>query len=229
MTPREVLAFIREREVKAVDLRLMDFPGLWKHFTIPAEMLTEESFEDGIGFDASGFRGWMKINESDMIVVPQPDTLFLDPFRGQVTLAILCKVQDPLTREDYSKDPRNVAEKAVNHLKHTGVADAAQFGPSLEFFVFDDVRYDQTARSGYYYLDSTEAAWNTGRDEGPEPGQQGAVPPGLLPVPADRPPARRAVGHDAGDDRVRADGSRATTTRRPRPASARSTSGTPTW
>ncbi|MBL8865524.1 MAG: glutamine synthetase beta-grasp domain-containing protein, partial [Planctomycetia bacterium] len=102
MTPREVLAFLRERDVKAVDLRFMDFPGLWKHFTIPAEQLDESSFEDGIGFDGASLRGWQAINESDMIVVPQPETPFLDPFRNETTLVMICNIQDPLTKEDYS-------------------------------------------------------------------------------------------------------------------------------
>ena len=170
MTPREVLAFLRERDVKAVDLRLMDFPGLWKHFTVPAGAVTEDVFEDGIGFDGSSLRGWMPINESDMLLVPQPDTLFIDPFARDVTLAMLCNIQDPLTKEDYSKDPRNVARKAVNYMKSTGTADAAMVGPSLEFFVFDDVKFDQTTHSAFYYVDSGEGAWNTGRDERPNLG-----------------------------------------------------------
>ena len=183
MTPREVLALLREKEVKAVDLRFMDFPGLWKHVTIPAEVLDDHAFEEGIGFDGSGLRGWQKINEADMIIVPQPDTLFLDPFRQEVTLAMLCNVQDPVTRQDYTKDPRNVARKAVNHMKYKGVADAAQFGPSVEFYVFDDVRFDQTAHSAFYSVDSVEAAWNTGRAEGPNLGYK--IPPrqGYFPCP----------------------------------------------
>jgi glutamine synthetase len=182
-TPREVLALLREREVKAVDLRFMDFPGLWKHFTIPAEALDEDAFEEGIGFDGSSLRGWMPINESDMLLVPQPDTLFIDPFARDTTLAMLCNIQDPLTREDYSKDPRNVARKAVNYMKSTGAADAAVFGPSLEFFVFDDVRFDQTTHSAFYHVDSAEGAWNTGRDERPNLGYK--VPPrqGYFPCP----------------------------------------------
>lgn len=183
MTPREVLAYIREREVKAVDLRFMDFPGLWKHFTIPAESLTEESFEDGLGFDGSSLRGWQRINESDMLLVPEPETLFIDPFRSEITLAILCKIQDPLTREDYSKDPRNVARKAVNYLQNKRIADTAYFGPSLEFFVFDDVKFDQNVHSAFYYVDSVEAAWNTGRDE--RPNLAGKIPyrRGYFPCP----------------------------------------------
>jgi glutamine synthetase len=183
VTPREVLAFLREREVRAVDFRFMDFPGQWKHFTIPAAALDETAFEDGIGFDGSSLRGWMAVNESDMLLVPQPDTLFLDPFRQDVTLAMLCTIQDPLTREDYTRDPRNVARKAVNYMKQTGVADTAQFGPAVDFFVFDDVKYDQTANSAFYYLDSNEGAWNTGRDERPNLGGKIPYRQGYFPCP----------------------------------------------
>ena len=183
MTPREVLAYLREKEVKAIDLRFMDFPGLWKHVTLPAEALDETTFEEGIGFDGSGLRGWQKINEADMLIVPQPDTLFLDPFRQDVTLAMLCNVQDPNTRQDYTKDPRNVARKAVNHMKYKGIADTANFGPSIEFYVFDDVRFDQTSHSAFYAVDSAEGAWNTGRAEGPNLGYK--IPPrqGYFPCP----------------------------------------------
>ena len=183
MTPREVLAYIREKEVKAVDLRFMDFPGLWKHVTIPAEALDDQAFDDGIGFDGSSLRGWQKINESDMLLVPQPDTLFLDPFRRDVTLVMLCNIQDPSTKEDYTKDPRNVARKAVNYMKYSGIADAAQFGPSLDFFVFDDVKFDQTSHSAFYYVDAEEAAWNTGRDERPNLGYKIAPRQGYFPCP----------------------------------------------
>jgi glutamine synthetase len=183
VTPREVLALLREKEVKAVDLRFMDFPGLWKHVTIPAEALDEHAFEDGIGFDGSSLRGWQRINESDMLLVPQPDTLFLDPFRQDVTLAMVCNIQDPSTKEDYTKDPRNVARKAVNYMKYSGVADAAAFGPSLEFFVFDDVRFDQTTHYAFYHVDAQEAAWNTGRDEKPNLGYKVPYRQGYFPCP----------------------------------------------
>ena len=183
MTPREVLALLREKEVKAVDLRFMDFPGLWKHVTIPAEALDEHAFDDGIGFDGSSLRGWQRINESDMLLVPQPDTLFLDPFRTDVTLAMLCTIQDPSTREDYSKDPRNVARKAVNYMKQQGVAEVANFGPSVEFFVFDDVKFDTTTHSAFYYVDSAEGAWNTGRDERPNLGYKVPYRQGYFPCP----------------------------------------------
>jgi glutamine synthetase len=177
------LAFVREKEVRAVDLRFMDFPGQWQHFTIPAEALTEEVFQDGIGFDGSSIRGWQSINESDMLVVPAPDTAFIDPFCRDTTLTLICNIQDPLTKEDYSRDPRNVARKAVNYMKEIGVADQALFGPEVEFFVFDDVRYDQDSRSGFYFVDSVEGAWNTGRDEKPNLGHKLRYKEGYFPCP----------------------------------------------
>ncbi len=183
MTPKEVLALIREKEVRAVDLRFMDFPGLWQHFTIPAEALTEATFEEGLGFDGSSIRGWKAINESDMLVIPVPETAFLDPFCRDATLTMICNIHDPITKEEYSRDPRNVARKAVNYMKSTGIADIAFFGPELEFFVFDDVRYDQTQNSAYYYLDSIEGAWNTGRDEKPNLGYKLRYKEGYFPVP----------------------------------------------
>src|SRR5712671_2864352 len=117
VTPKEVLALIREKEVRAIDLRFMDFPGLWQHFTIPAEQLDEHVFEDGLGIDGSSIRGWQAINESDMLVVPDPATAFVDPFCRDRTLTMICNILDPLTKEDYTRDPRNVARKAVNYMK----------------------------------------------------------------------------------------------------------------
>src|SRR3954463_8195708 len=163
MTPKEVLALCREKDVRSVDLRFMDFPGLWQHFTIPVSKLEESVFEDGLGFDGSSIRGWQAINESDMLVVPQPETAFLDPFTTLPTLVMICNIQDPITREDYSRDPRNVARKAVNYLKSTKIADTCFIGPEAEFFIFDDVRFDQNAHEGYYHLDSSEGEWNRGR------------------------------------------------------------------
>ncbi|HKB36864.1 MAG TPA: type I glutamate--ammonia ligase [Gemmataceae bacterium] len=183
MTPREILALMRSEEVKAVDLRFMDFPGLWQHFTIPADALEESVFEEGLGFDGSSIRGWQAINESDMLVIPVPETAFLDPFCQHPTLTMICNIHDPLTKEEYTRDPRNVARKAVNYMKSTGIADIAYFGPELEFFVFDDVRYDQTQHSGYYFLDSVEGAWNTGREEKPNLGYKLRYKEGYFPVP----------------------------------------------
>ncbi len=187
VTPREVLALCREKNVKAVDLRFVDLPGVWQHFTIPVDKLTEDVFEDGLGFDGSSIRGWQAINESDMLVVPQPDTAALDPFTALHTLSMTCNVLDPITHEDYSRDPRNVARKAVNYLKSTGIGDAAFMGPELEFFIFDDVRFDQTPNSGFYFLDSVEGQWTRGRDEKPNLGHKLRYKEGYFPVaPADQ-------------------------------------------
>ena len=183
MTPKEVLALCREKDVKAVDLRFIDFPGLWQHFTIPVAKLDEDTFEDGLGFDGSSLRGWQSINESDMLVVPQPETAFIDPFTELTTLALVCNIQDPITREDYSRDPRNVARKAANYLKTSGVADTAYLGPEAEFFIFDDVRFEQQAHMGFYYLDSVEGQWNRGSEEKPNLGNKLRHKEGYFPVP----------------------------------------------
>ena len=183
MTPKEVLALCREKNVKAVDLRFMDFPGIWQHFTIPVDKLDEDVFEEGLGFDGSSIRGWQAINESDMLVIPQPETAALDPFTTLPTLSMICNIQDPITREDYSRDPRNVARKAVNYLKSTGIGDTAYMGPELEFFIFDDVRYDQNTQSSYFFIDSVEGQWNRGREEHPNLGNKLRYKEGYFPVP----------------------------------------------
>ena len=183
MTPKEVLALCREKDVKAIDLRFMDFPGLWQHFTIPVGKLDEDVFEDGLGFDGSSIRGWKAINESDMLVMPQPETAVIDPFTELPTLSMICNIQDPITREDYTRDPRNIARKASAYLKSTGIADIAYFGPEAEFFVFDDVRFDQKAQEGFYHLDSIEAEWNRGKDERPNLGNKLRHKEGYFPVP----------------------------------------------
>ncbi|HVU88161.1 MAG TPA: type I glutamate--ammonia ligase [Pirellulales bacterium] len=183
MKPKEVLALCREKDVKAVDLRFMDFPGIWQHFTIPVNKLDEDVFEDGLGFDGSSIRGWQAINESDMILVPQPETAVLDPFTTLPTLSMICNIQDPITREDYSRDPRNVARKSVNYLKSTGIADTAYIGPEAEFFIFDDVRFDARANESYYHLDSIEGEWNRGRVENPNLGYKLRHKEGYFPVP----------------------------------------------
>ncbi|QDS97474.1 type I glutamate--ammonia ligase [Adhaeretor mobilis] len=164
ISPQDVLALCREKDVKAIDLRFTDLPGLWQHFTIPVSKLDDDVFEDGLGFDGSSIRGWQAINESDMLLVPQSDTAKLDPFPELPTLSMICNVQDPITREDYTRDPRNIARKASNYLKSTGIADRCLIGPEAEFFIFDEVRYDQTANSGHYHLDSIEGVWNRGQD-----------------------------------------------------------------
>jgi glutamine synthetase len=183
MKPREVLAMCREKEVKAVDLRFVDFLGAWQHFTIPVGKLEEDVFDDGLGFDGSSIRGWQAINESDMLLVPVPGTAIVDPFAQIPTLSLICNIQDPITREDYSRDPRNIARKAVNYLKSTGIADTCFIGPEAEFFVFDDVRFDQNPHEGYFHLDSGEAEWNRGRAEGPNLGHKLRHKEGYFPCP----------------------------------------------
>jgi glutamine synthetase len=172
MTPKEVLALCRQEEIQAVDLRFMDFPGTHKHFTVPVKALTERSFDDGFGFDASSMRGWQAINESDMLVVPQADTAIIDPFM-KATLGITCNIQDPITREDYAKDPRNVARKAEAYILSTGIADTVNFGPEGEFFIFDDVRFDQSEHEAFYFVDSIEGEWNRGRSTNGKLGNAG--------------------------------------------------------
>ena len=183
MTPREVLALIRQREATTVDLRFMDFPGVWQHFSIPADALTEETFEDGIGFDGSSVVGWRAINEADLLVVPQPETALIDPFTAQPTLTMVCNIQDPITQQDYTRDPRNIARKAVSHMRATGVADTCLIAPELEFFVFDDVRFDQTGNEAYYHVDSIEGTWNRGRRENPNLGYKPGSGLGYFPCP----------------------------------------------
>ncbi len=183
MTPREVLALCREREIRAVDLRFMDFPGTQKHFTIPVSALTEKSFEEGFGFDGSSIRGWQAINESDMLVVPQPETAFIDPFMPN-TLVITCNIKDPVTRADYAKDPRNVARKAEAYMRSLQIADTAHFGLQIEFFVFDSVRFDQNEHECYYHVDSVEGQWNRGRSlQTPNMGYTIRYREGYFPIP----------------------------------------------
>jgi len=177
------MALCREKGIKAIDLRFMDFPGLWQHFTIPVSQLTEEVFEDGLGFDGSSIRGWQAINESDMLVIPQPETAALDPFIELPTLSMICNIQSPFTRENYSRDPRNVAKKSANYLKSTGIGDTCYIGSEGEFFIFDDIRFEQTANECFYKVDSVEGQWNRGSDEGPNLGNKLRYKEGYFPVP----------------------------------------------
>jgi len=182
-TPTDVLSFVKAQDVKVIDLRFMDFPGLWQHFSVPANELDEDVFEKGLGFDGSSIRGWQAINESDMLVKPVAETAFLDPFFVHKTLVIICNICDPITGEDYTRDPRNIARKAEAYLKGTGLGDTAFFGPEAEFFIFDDVRFDQNEHEGYYHVDSVEGRWNTGRDEQPNLGYKPRYKEGYFPVP----------------------------------------------
>jgi glutamine synthetase len=182
-TPDEVLQLISDEGAEVVDVRFCDLPGLMQHFSMPASQLTTEMFEQGVGFDGSSIRGFQEIQESDMLLIPDPDTAFIDPFRQRKTLAINCFVQDPLTGESYSRDPRYIARKAAEHLRATGIADTCYVGPEAEFFIFDDVRYHQDEHSASYSVDSVEGAWNTGRDEGPNLGHKIRYKEGYFPLP----------------------------------------------
>lgn len=183
MDAKAVMELIKSRNIQMVDLRFMDLPGLWQHFTVPAPAFSEDAFKDGVGFDGSSIRGWRSIHESDMIVIPDPQSAFIDPFFAQPTVTLICDILDPVTHEPYPRDPRNIALKATSYLLSTGIADTAFFGCEAEFFVFDDIRFDQTANSGYYFLDSNEGRWNSGRDENPNLGYKPRYKEGYFPVP----------------------------------------------
>ena len=185
MNPRQVLSMVAEKKVKIIDLRFMDFPGLWQHLSVPVHRLEESSFEDGFAFDGSSIRGWRSIHQSDMIIVPDPTTAFLDPFRKESTLCLVCDVRDPSTGQEYNRDPRAVAKRSVSYLKSTGIADEVFMGPEAEFFIFDEIRYDAGTNFGYYYIDSDEGRWNTGKEpkEGRNLGYKPRVKEGYFPVP----------------------------------------------
>ena len=183
MTAPEVLELIKKEKVEVVDLRFMDFPGLWQHFSIPAREISEDTFEGGVGFDGSSIRGWQAINESDMLVKPVPETAFIDPFFQAKTLVLICNICDPVTGEDYTRDPRNIARKAESYLKTSGEAEIAYIGPEAEFFIFDDIRFDQNEHEGYYHIDSVEGRWNAGKAENPNLGYKPRYKEGYFPVP----------------------------------------------
>jgi glutamine synthetase len=178
---------LAETGAQIVDLRFCDLPGLMQHFSIPAGELTEEIFEEGIGFDGSSIRGFQEIQESDMLLVPDPETAWLDPFTKHPTLNINCFVKDPVTGEWYSRDPRHVARKAELYLRQTGIADTSYWGPECEFYIFDAVRFDQNQHEGYYHLDAIEGVWNSGRDREldgtPNLGYKPRYKEGYFPVP----------------------------------------------
>jgi glutamine synthetase len=163
-TAGDVLKLVKEAGIDVIDVRFCDLPGLMQHFSIPAHELTADVFEDGLGFDGSSIRGFQEIQESDMLLIPDPNTAVVDPFTEHPTLDINCFVRDPLTGESYSRDPRYIVQKAAAYLASTGLADTAYFGPEAEFYIFDSVRFDQNQFSGYYFVDSVEGVWNSGRE-----------------------------------------------------------------
>src|SRR3954466_6728578 len=186
-TPNDVLKTMKDQGIEVVDVRFCDLPGLMQHFSVPAHELSEDVFEDGLGFDGSSIRGFQEIQESDMLLLPDPETAVIDPFREHKTLNINAFVKDPVTGESYSRDPRYIAKKAEDYLKGTGLADTAYFGPEAEFYIFDSVRFDQNQYSGYYFLDSVEGVWNSGRDfeldGSPNLGYKPRYKEGYFPVP----------------------------------------------
>ena len=182
-TPAEVLSLVKSEGVEFVDYRFCDLPGLMQHVSVPASQLTEDTFTDGHGFDGSSIRGFQEIQESDMILIPDANTATVDPFRSRKTLIINCYVNDPVTMESYSRDPRYVASKAEAYLNASGIGDTAYFGPEPEFFIFDDVRFGQNGNSSFHQVDSVEGIWNTARDEGPNQGYKPRTKQGYFPVP----------------------------------------------
>ena len=182
-TPADVQKMAKEAGVQMVDLRFVDLPGIWQHFTIPVRDLDDDLFADGLGFDGSSIRGYQQIQESDMLLKADPGTARIDPVMRVPTLSMICNVFDPITGEPYTRDPRYIARKAEEYLSQSGIGDTSYWGPEPEFFVFDDVRFDQSAHAGYYYIDSSEAIWNSGREERPNLGYKLRHKEGYFPVP----------------------------------------------
>ncbi|MBE0607211.1 MAG: glutamine synthetase beta-grasp domain-containing protein, partial [Deltaproteobacteria bacterium] len=197
MNAKEALGFAKSNKIEMVDLKFMDFIGTWQHFSVPIYELSEDSFEEGFGFDGSSIRGWQPIHVSDMLVIPDPETAVVDPFIARPTLSLICNIVDPITKENYTRDPRNIARKAESYLKSTGIADTAFFGPEAEFFIFDDIRYGGGSNFGFYYIDSDEGTWNTGREERPNLGYKPRHKEGYFPVPP------TDSQHDLRDEMVR--------------------------
>jgi glutamine synthetase len=182
MTPREFFAFAKKHKAEMIDLKFTDLLGTWQHCSFPTETWGASTFKEGVGFDGSSIRGWQAINVSDMLAIPDPNTACIDPFFREPTVSVIADIVDPITREDYTRDPRHVARKAVQYLKKSRVADTCFVGPEPEFFVFDQVRYEQNSHTGFYEIDSVEGAWNTARFEEPNLGYKPSYKGGYFPV-----------------------------------------------
>ena len=182
-TPSELLKEIKDLDVKMVDMRFTDMPGTTHHFTIPIKFLDEDIFEDGLGFDGSSVRGFQAIENSDMIVTPDVTSAYIDPFFSEKTIVFYCDIKDPITKESYTRDPRNIAKKAEGYLKTSGIGDTAFFGPEAEFFIFNDVKYDSGSNFAFHEVDSSEGTWNTGKEEGPNLGHKPRHKEGYFPLP----------------------------------------------
>lgn len=182
MTPKEFFEFAKKNNAKMIDLKFTDLLGTWQHCSYPTETWDEKTFEEGVGFDGSSIRGWQGIHMSDMLAVPDPSTAVIDPFFAEPTVSVLANIVDPVTKEDYTRDPRHVARKGTEFLKETGIADTCNIGPEPEFFIFDEVRYQQNQHTGMYQIDSVEGAWNTARFEEPNLGYKPSFKGGYFPV-----------------------------------------------
>ncbi|MBE9531260.1 MAG: glutamine synthetase beta-grasp domain-containing protein, partial [Proteobacteria bacterium] len=182
MDVKEVMKYAKDNNARMVDYKFLDFIGIWQHFTTPISQFEEDIFEDGLGFDGSSIRGWQPIHASDMVVIPDPETAMMDPIMEVPTLSFICNIFDPITKEPYSRDPRYIAQKAEAYLKSTGIGDQIFIGPEPEFFIFDDVRYSEGADHSFFYVDSEEGEWNSGRDEGPNLGYKTKHKQGYFPV-----------------------------------------------
>ncbi len=182
MNPDDVLEYAKKNDARQVDLRFSDIPGIWHHVSYPIHQLSQESFEEGFGFDGSSIRAWAAISESDMLLVPDPSTAFMDPFGETPTLVMICDVIDPITRQHYERDPRWIARKAEIYLQNSGVADTCYVGAEAEFFIFDNIRFEQNQHSGFYFIDAEEGRWNSGREKD-NLGYRPRYKEGYFPVP----------------------------------------------
>ncbi len=184
-TPQEFLSYVQEKGIELIDLKFIDMPGTWQHLTVYQDQIDESSFSDGVPFDGSSIRGWKAINESDMTMVLDPTTAWIDPFMKDPTLSVVCSIKEPRTGQWYNRCPRVIAQKALDYLIASGIGDTAFFGPEAEFFIFDSVRFDQTQNAGYYFVDSVEGRWNSGQEgtaENPNLGYKPQYKQGYFPV-----------------------------------------------
>src|SRR3954468_16941104 len=183
-TGKDVLKAIKDNDVKYVDLRFTDPRGKWQHVTFDAGMIDEDAFAEGLMFDGSSIAGWKAINESDMTLMPDPESAVIYPLFAQTTLAIFCDIHEPMSGQPYQRCPRSIAKAAEKYMASTGVGDTAYFGPEAEFFIFDDVRFGSEMNKAFYYIDSAEGSYNTGKEiEGGNLGHRPSVKGGYFPVP----------------------------------------------
>ena len=202
-TPEDVAKAITDNDIQIVDIRFTDLPGMWQHTSYPATAFDADNVAEGLGFDGSSIRGFQEIEASDMLLLPDPTTAFIDPFTQHKTLVLICDIHDPVTKDFYPRDPRGVARRAEEHLKSTGLGDRAYFGPEAEFFVFDDVRYGQDVHYGTYAIDSVEGHWNMAEDEGPNLAHKIRPKEGYFPVPPSDSLHGSALRDGVGDGRDR--------------------------